>query len=140
MNDPACRSNVLIVDDEPAIRQLMGTFLSLCDLTPIEACSAKEALAILEHVEIDLLVTDLRMPGMGGLELAARARADQRHLPILLVSGCPGEETSRFAADPLCWFLEKPFSSFELISKVRCALRDSSGSQVFVDLEVSNGL
>ena len=64
---------------------------------------------------IDLLLTDMRMPYMGGAELAQHLRARRRTLKLLCISGYPGNLDGELAAD----FLAKPFSREELLKKVR---------------------
>jgi PAS domain S-box-containing protein len=113
---------VLIVDDETDVRRLMRTVLSHDGYRVLEAASGAEAISVAKHWEgsIDLLVTDVMMPGMHGAEVAAAAREIQPSIEVLLISGytddvtLPAEtETDRLA------FLAKPFKPSELADRVR---------------------
>lgn len=109
------RGHVLVVDDEPDIPELLERLLSSRGWTVSKARSGPEALAMLEAKSIDLLVTDLRMPGMGGLELIERARAEAPHCGSVLITGYASTETAiealRRGADD---YLPKPFSATDL--------------------------
>ncbi len=83
--------NVLIVDDSPAMRSFIRRTLQLSGL-PIEACATanngKEALRVLEQQVIDLVLTDINMPEMDGVQLVERMKstATTRSLPVLVIS------------------------------------------------------
>lgn len=121
------RETILLVDDEPAVRQLFTLALERVGYRVHEARNGQEALEVFErHGEsIDLLLTDMRMPLMSGADLARQLRAKRRSLKLLCISGHAGEE-HEFAAD----FLAKPFSRTELLAKVREVLdRESDRSR-----------
>ncbi|MEX2582452.1 MAG: PAS domain S-box protein [Gemmatimonadota bacterium] len=82
---------VLVVDDEPAVRSLLMRYLRRVGHSPEEAREGNEALRMLEAARYDVILTDLRMPGMGGEELIARLRADGRGLDrrVVVMSGDP---------------------------------------------------
>ncbi len=106
---------VVVADDDPAVRNVIATTLEAAGYQVAVAGDAEQALAA--AVEADLLLTDIEMPGMTGLELAVRLRHQQPHLPVLLVSG-----TSN--ADPRRPFLAKPFTPDALLAAVEAALAD----------------
>jgi CheY-like chemotaxis protein len=110
------RETILLVEDEPAVRQLFAQALSRAGYRVYEARNGQEALKVFDqHGEaIDLLLTDMRMPYMGGAELAKHLRARRRSLKLISVSGYPGVDTE-VASD----FLAKPFSREALLTKVR---------------------
>lgn len=110
------RETILLVEDEPAVRQLFSMALSRAGYCVHEARNGQEALKVFDqHGEsIDLLLTDMRMPFMGGAELARNLRSRRRTLKLLCISGYAGTETE-FAED----FLAKPFSRDALLAKVR---------------------
>lgn len=108
---------ILLVEDEPAVRQLFAAALSRAGYSVHEARNGQEAMKIFDQHgdSIDLLLTDMRMPYMGGAELAQHLRARRRTLKLLCISGYPGNLDGELAAD----FLAKPFSREELLKKVR---------------------
>ena len=108
---------ILLVEDEPAVRQLFAQALSRAGYKVLEARNGQEAMKVFdEHGDrIDLLLTDLRMPYMGGAELAHQLRGRRRTLKLLCISGYPGALDQDVGAD----FLAKPFSRDELLKKIR---------------------
>ena len=78
---------VLIVDDEPAARKLLATVLKEAGVECISAASGEKALRILESVPLDAILTDLRMPGISGMELLAKIRPRFPFLAFLMVTG-----------------------------------------------------
>ena len=108
---------ILLVEDEPAVRQLFAQALMRAGYRVYEARNGQEAMKLFEqHGDgIDLLLTDLRMPYMGGAELAQLLRARRQTLKLICVSGYPTPGDDDLAAD----FLSKPFSREDLLSKVR---------------------
>jgi two-component system, cell cycle sensor histidine kinase and response regulator CckA len=117
--EPDGAGTVLVAEDEPAVRGLVREVLELAGHRVMEAANGAEALAALERHdgEIDALVTDLRMPGMDGLELARRIRIDRPGLPTVAISAYTEE-----SPDENVIFLAKPFSSAELAATVDEAL------------------
>jgi PAS domain S-box-containing protein len=114
---------VLVVEDEPAVRRLTARILSGGGYEVIEAAEPYEALALCEDEDVDLLLTDLIMPGMSGKELADRLVASQPELRVLFMSGYTGDVITRqgmLSEDVLV--LEKPFSSASLLRRVRASL------------------
>src|SRR6476620_12090014 len=108
---------ILLVEDEPAVRQLFAHALSRAGYAVYEARNGQEAMKLFDqHGDtIDLLLTDMRMPYMGGAELAHHLRGRRRTLKLLCISGYPGHLDSQLASD----FLAKPFSRDDLLRKVR---------------------
>jgi DNA-binding response OmpR family regulator len=111
------RETILLVEDEPAVRQLFAQALMRAGYRVHEARNGQEAMKLFDQYgeTIDLLLTDLRMPYMGGAELAQQLRAKRSTLKLICVSGYPGGTDSDTAAD----FLAKPFSRDDLLAKVR---------------------
>ena len=111
------RETILLVEDEPAGRQLFGHALVLEGFSVYEARNGQEAMKLFdEHGDsIDMLLTDMRMPYMGGAELSHHLRSRRRTLKLLCMSGYPGNLDAELAVD----FLAKPFSRDELLKKVR---------------------
>jgi len=116
---------ILVVEDEELLRQMVVACLRESGYTVLEAANARQALHLAEqHAgRIDLLITDVVMPGMSGAELARRFRDARREMPILFISGYGGKELSQRGIDEgqldvLC----KPFGHDELLLAVRLAL------------------
>jgi two-component system cell cycle sensor histidine kinase/response regulator CckA len=114
---PDAGETILLVEDEPAVRQLFAQALTRAGYRVHEARNGQEAMKVFDQHgdSIDLLLTDLRMPYMGGVELAQHLRARRRTLKLICVSGYPGEAESDLTSD----FLSKPFSRDDLLAKVR---------------------
>jgi two-component system, cell cycle sensor histidine kinase and response regulator CckA len=108
---------ILLVEDEPAVRQLFAQALTRAGYSVYEARNGQEAMRLFdEHGDgIDMLLTDLRMPYMGGAELAHHLRGRRRTLKLLCISGYPGHLDPELSVD----FLAKPFSRDVLLKKVR---------------------
>jgi two-component system cell cycle sensor histidine kinase/response regulator CckA len=116
-------ARVLVVDDEEAVRRVAGATLSRAGHEPILAADGNEALGLLtERAPIDLLITDLEMPGMNGLELAKLARATCPGLGVLFISGYPDRVLSTATDTGAIDLLEKPFSPMILLERVARAL------------------
>jgi CheY-like chemotaxis protein len=114
---PDARETILLVEDEPAVRQLFAQALIRAGYRVHEARNGQEAIKVFDHHgdSIDLLLTDMRMPYMGGGELAQHLRARRLSLKLICISGYPGTVDEKLAAD----FLAKPFSRDALLGKVR---------------------
>ena len=114
---PEVRETILLVEDEPAVRQLFAQALTRAGYRVLEARNGQEAMKVFDqHGDtIDLLLTDMRMPYMGGAELAQHLRSRRRTLKLICVSGYPAGTESDVTTD----FLAKPFSRDDLLSKVR---------------------
>jgi two-component system cell cycle sensor histidine kinase/response regulator CckA len=121
--------SVLVVDDEVGDLDLIANALISAGYSVVTAINAKEA--VRKHAwypaKIDLLVTDLVTAPMTGCDLAALLTTAQPELPVLFVSGYAGEKLlRRNKAIPKMFFLRKPFTSDELLGKVRDALGDGA--------------
>ena len=108
---------VLLVDDDDDVRGTSAEMLQELGYTVLQAESGPEALAVLEaHPSLDVLVTDVRMPGMTGLELSEAALSRRRGLRVILISGF-------FRPQALtCRFLQKPFRTQDLDAAIRAEL------------------
>ncbi len=111
---------LLVVEDDDAVRTFVRQALAAQGYTVLEARSGVEALRFLQQTDqpLDLVVTDLIMPDMGGRELATHLRLHRPALPVLYTSGYskdPGEEAQPNAE----YFLSKPFGPLDLAKKVR---------------------
>jgi len=119
-------ASILIVDDEPVIRELVGSNLSNAGHQVRKAGDAEAAQRLMNEILPDLILVDWRLPGMNGLEFARRLRANQRtkSLPFIMFSAS-GNENDMVAAleagaDD---FITKPFSPREMVARVRAVMR-----------------
>jgi CheY-like chemotaxis protein len=106
----------LVVDDEASVGALVARVLYSLGWRAVVTTAPADAEALAREIEVDLLVTDLDMPGMSGTDLAASLRRQRAGLPVVLVSGWPEAATLRL--DPPFAFLPKPFH----IGSIRDAL------------------
>ncbi|MBK3736302.1 two-component system KDP operon response regulator KdpE [Azospirillum brasilense] len=115
---------VLVVDDEPPIRRFLRTTLSAQGYDIAEAEDGAGALEAMRRRPPDLLVLDLGLPGIGGLEVIRRLRADGVAAPIIVLSSRADEagkvEALDLGADD---YVTKPFGMDELLARIRAALR-----------------
>lgn len=111
---------VLVVEDEPAVRRLVSGTLAEAGYRVLTAQNGDEALRVAREAEvpIDLLLTDVVMPLIGGTELAQRLRRSHPTLPVIFMSGYPGNFDETILSSESAEFLAKPFSSHQLLAKV----------------------
>ncbi|QOW23952.1 phosphate regulon transcriptional regulator PhoB [Lysobacter sp. H23M47] len=124
------QKRILIVEDEPAIRDMVAFAVSRSDYEPVTAGDAQEAeLAIAERVP-DLILLDWMLPGTSGIELARRWRrhALTRDIPIIMLTA-RGEEDDRVGGleAGVDDYVVKPFSTRELLARIRAVLRRARG-------------
>jgi PAS domain S-box-containing protein len=117
---------ILLVEDNDQVREFAESLLVELDYRVISAADAEAALLVLEREPIDLLFTDVLMPGMSGLDLAARAREKRPDLPVLLASGYSGETGSGAG----CAFqtLAKPYGA-QTLGAALTAARAEAGQE-----------
>src|SRR6202030_2421060 len=129
MANSEVKRNILVVDDEAQITRVLKTTLSSQGYGIRTASDGEEALQLMKDWTPDLIVTDLRMPNMDGLQLCRHIRAES-HIPIIVLS-VKGEEKIKVealdaGADD---YVTKPFNMNELLARVRAALRRVSTAQ-----------
>jgi two-component system cell cycle sensor histidine kinase/response regulator CckA len=115
---------VLLVEDESALRQLVHRFLSRAGYRVLAAANGVEALALFsrEAGDVDVVVTDMLMPGMSGVELARELDQRAPGIHILFMSGYAREDAAIPASRPGSAFLAKPFTLPELTAQVRALI------------------
>ena len=119
-------TTILVVDDDPGVRYALTEVLRDRGHRVIAASSGPEALGLLEGVEV--VVTDLVMPGMDGLELVSRIAARAPALPVLLVTAHGSEQMVQIAARRgACGCLRKPFDIDEIVNAIEQARPRSCG-------------
>jgi CheY-like chemotaxis protein len=111
---------VLLVEDEPIVRQLVQEMLEAEGYEVVAAASPLEAIAIADAgTSPDVVLTDVTMPGMNGLQLAGELQQRQPSLRVVFTSGYAVDVADEIGSAP---FLQKPFSSAALSQTVRAAL------------------
>ena len=131
-------NNVLVVEDEPEIREMLSFTLRRAGYSVVEVGSAEAALETLEGVLPAVAIVDWMLPRMSGVELAQRLRRDEhtRLLPIIMLTARSEEEDKLRGYDSgIDDYLTKPFSPRELIARIK-ALRRRSGQPDDGQLEV----
>ncbi len=108
---------ILVVEDEPLVHRVACRFLTEAGLECVCAENAIDALEWLSRIRVpDLLLLDMRLPGMSGPDLALRIHDRHPHIPVLFMSGWAGQPANPDRLAPLRWaFLPKPFSGDDLI-------------------------
>jgi two-component system nitrogen regulation response regulator NtrX len=119
-------ATILVVDDEKNIRRTLRMVLEGSGFNTLEASSAEECLEILESSEVDLLILDVRLPNMSGIEALQKIRSgpDTRRLPVLMVSGHASvAEAVQAVQLGATDFFEKPLDRDRILVTVRNALQ-----------------
>jgi len=119
-------ANILLVEDEPAIQELIAANLGRAGHHVVRAGDAETALRIVRDALPDLILLDWMLPGMSGIELAKRFRAEERtrDIPLIMLTA-RGEEQDKvqgleMGADD---YITKPFSPRELVARIKAVLR-----------------
>jgi two-component system OmpR family response regulator len=119
---------VLVIDDEPGVRELISEALSLSEITAVQAADGLEALSFLRRERFDLLILDINMPKLDGLALLEKLRSEGMSVPVLMLSARADKtdinQGLRIGADD---YLTKPFSIEELVLRVKAIMRRSKG-------------
>jgi len=119
------RQHILLVDDEPNVRKVLGALLEQAGFGVFQAETAEEALDLVRAQDPDLILTDLKMPGMDGLQLLERIRSTFPEIPVVLLTAhgtveAAVEAMKQGAHD----FLTKPFSPKKLVARIHEILGD----------------
>jgi two-component system, OmpR family, KDP operon response regulator KdpE len=125
----ADKTRILVVDDEPAIRRFLNTSLSAHGYAVFEAVTGEDALQSVPSVRPDLVILDLGLPGISGVDVARSIR-EWAQTPIIILSVREQESDKIDALDAGADdYLTKPFSVGELLARMRAALRRSIGPE-----------
>lgn len=119
-------ANILIVEDEPAIQELITVNLEHAGFVPLRADSAEQAFEIVRGELPDLVLLDWTLPGMSGIEFARRLRAARRTqaVPIIMLTARTGEHDKLVGLDTgVDDYVTKPFSPRELNARIKMVLR-----------------
>jgi two-component system, OmpR family, response regulator len=138
-------ARLLVVDDEPNIRELLSASLRYAGFEVETAADGRQALAVADSFRPDLLVLDVMMPGMDGFAVVRRLRETGRHTPVLFLTARDAAEDKvsglTLGGDD---YVTKPFSLDEVVARIRAVLRRTTGVQrveeaprlVFADIEL----
>lgn len=136
--------NVMVVDDEPSVRELLSLTLAKCGASVIPAASVQDALALLPNLSPDVVVSDIAMPGMDGYEFIQKLRElvrprGGRQVPVIALTACAsGQDRDLALQAGFDLYLTKPVDPAELVRAIaqsHSARRVASGSSVAVSVE-----
>lgn len=123
---------ILIVDDEAAIRDMVGITLDLAGFRSLSASNAHDALVSIIDNKPDLVLLDWMLPGGSGIELARRLRRDEvtANVPIIMLTAKTSEDNKvQGLSEGVDDYVTKPFSPRELVARIKAVLRRVSGKQ-----------
>lgn len=133
-------ANILVVEDEPAIQELLALNLTQAGHHPIRALSAEQAQMLMREALPDLIILDWMLPGMSGIEFARKLKSDEmtKSIPVIMLTA-RGEETDKVrglevGADD---YVTKPFSPRELNARIKAVLRRRAPQMTDDPIEVS---
>ncbi|MBL1271723.1 MAG: phosphate regulon transcriptional regulator PhoB [Oceanospirillales bacterium] len=130
---------VLIVDDEPAIREMIAVALEMADYECLEAADAREAHALIIDRQPDIILLDWMLPGTSGIELARRLKKEETtaDIPIIMLTAKVEEDNKirglEVGADD---YITKPFSPRELVARLKAVLRRATPPGIDAPIEV----
>jgi DNA-binding response OmpR family regulator len=120
-------TTILVVDDEPALSMLACDFLRDAGFRALEAHSAQQAIELFERGEqVDLVFSDVQMPGMDGFELQRWIRQHRPRTRILLCSGVEAVKAAGGYLGPPRWLIYKPYDMAELERRIRSLIGESA--------------
>ncbi len=88
------KKKILVVDDEEDVRETLSTVLENLDYEPYMAADGEEALNVIRNKPIDIILSDLYMPGMNGIELLKRVKSEKKGIVFLMITAHPTIETA----------------------------------------------
>ena len=124
-------ASILVVDDEPAVRRFACRVLKRAGYGVFEAIDGVDALELIQGqtVVLEIVVSDIVMPRMNGVELMQTLSVSRPSLPVILMSGYATSALSELGIVAPCSILTKPFSAERLLAEVnRCIPRPGGGS------------
>ncbi|HSU64856.1 MAG TPA: response regulator [Burkholderiales bacterium] len=132
-NELACSAHVLVVDDDPSVRELVADYLTDNDIKVTALADGRDIADVMQREAIDLLVLDLRMPGQDGMQIARKMR-EESQVPIIILTSRKDEADRvmglELGADD---YLTKPFSPRELLAHIRALLRRARAQQTVAE-------
>ena len=129
MNAKTSTARILVVDDEDVLREMLGDALRLSGFEVLEAADGSKALTILQGGKVDLIISDVNMPGMDGYEMLSHLRAQGDQTPAIMLTArrerADVTKGLKLGADD---YVTKPFGLEELILRVNAVLRRTMGA------------
>jgi two-component system, NtrC family, response regulator PilR len=117
------KKKILVVDDEEDVRETLSTVLENLDYDPYVAANGEEALETIRQKPIDIILSDLYMPGMNGIELLKRVKSEKKSIVFLMITAHPTIETAVDAIKKGAYdYLTKPFHIEEVRIKLGRAM------------------
>ena len=120
-------NKILVVDDDNPSLENVARFLRLKGYQVEVASNGYEAGQLIDKTEFDLVLSDLIMPGVNGLDLLKRTRSIAREVPVVLMSACPGIEVTQIFERGAADFIPKPLDLDKLLSQLKRVLEQKSG-------------
>lgn len=121
MNDSIPKASILVVDDDPALLRLLGDTLEAIGYQVTQVDSGAKALDILQETVFDLMITDIKMPDIDGLQLFRKVRRQFSQMPVLFITGVASQEI--MASAEADGFLSKPFRISRIEELIQQTLR-----------------
>jgi DNA-binding NtrC family response regulator len=119
--------SVLVAEDHPPLRELIAAMLNNAGYRVMTAENGDEALRIASESDVDLLLTDIRMPGLSALSLIHQFQAHSKHSGVVVMSGdFTSSDGGELKPPDRVQFLQKPFTSKSLLAAITQTLRDRS--------------
>ncbi len=129
MNAKTSAARILVVDDEDVLREMLGDALRLSGFEVLDAADGSKALTILQSGKVDLIISDVNMPGMDGYEMLSHLRAQGDETPAIMLTArrerADVTKGLKLGADD---YVTKPFGLEELILRVNAVLRRTLGA------------
>ncbi|SDQ52685.1 response regulator transcription factor [Thermostaphylospora chromogena] len=127
MTAKAPEARLLVVDDEPNIRELLSASLRFAGFDVVAAADGREAVQLAERVRPDLVVLDVMLPDLDGFAVAERLRATGRRVPVLFLTARDATEDKVVGLGLGDDYVTKPFSLEEVLARIRAVLRRTRG-------------
>ena len=134
------QGTVLVVEDDPTLRRTLNTTLTALGFDIGQAATGEDALIRLRMVDYDVVLLDMNMPGMGGIEACRRMRKLYPRLPILMLTVRDSEDDKVAGLDSGADdYITKPFQMRELTARIRAAIRRTRAPEANVDEPLAIG-
>jgi len=125
--DSLVTATILVVDDDDPVRVMLARLLRTQGYQVLQAAHANEARSLLDSHQLDLVISDIVMPGESGIELRRSMLERWPDIPVILISGYSAEGPAEFAArTPNTMFVQKPFAADQFLALVGQTLAEAS--------------
>ena len=125
------KQKILIVDDDEGVRDMLADFFRTLGYQPVLACNGREALSLLEQHDVLLVISDIKMPVMDGIEMLRRIKKKRGDLDVILITGYgPDYSWDSVKKAGASDYVSKPFSIDVIEKKVRSLIDKKTGRRV----------